>query len=85
MTSRSAIALGVILGVGSLALPATRASAAIVCSRDVCWHVHGEYQYPPDAHVMIHPDDWRWGPGERFAWREHEGRGFWEGERWREW
>jgi hypothetical protein len=31
-----------------------------------------------------HPDNWRWGAGERFRWREHEGRGYWLGGRWTE-
>jgi hypothetical protein len=85
MRSRSAIALSVALGVSSLALPATRAAAGIACTGDVCWHTHGSYRYPPDAHVMVHADAWRWGPGEHFAWHEHEGRGYWEGDKWREW
>src|SRR5215471_2869072 len=31
------------------------------------------------------PDDWRWDRGEHFVWREHEGRGYWRGDRWMEW
>lgn len=85
MTLRTGVALAVILGTSSLILPATRASAAIACTGDVCWHVHEEYRYPANAHVIIHPDSWRWGPSEHFAWREHPGRGYWEGESWREW
>jgi len=33
--------------------------------------------------VIIHEDDWRAGPGITF--REHEGRGYWSGDRWTEW
>jgi hypothetical protein len=33
------------------------------------------YEYPAAARVVVHPDDWRWGPREHYSWREHEGRG----------
>jgi hypothetical protein len=84
MTSLSKALLGAALGAGILAFSAISASAAIVCSGSVCWHTHEAYEYPPDAGVIVHPDDWRWGAGERFSWREHEGRGYWRGERWME-
>jgi hypothetical protein len=77
--------LAVIMGVGVLALSAVSASAAVVCSGRVCWHAHADYDFPRGAGVIVHPDDWRWGPRERFAWREHEGRGYWRGSRWMEW
>src|SRR3974377_911098 len=77
--------LGTALGTGALALSAASASAAIICNGNVCWHAHTAYEYPTESRVIIHPDDWRWGPGERFSWREHEGRGYWRGERWIEW
>jgi hypothetical protein len=38
------------------------------------------YTYPPYAGVVIHEDDWRAAPGITF--REHEGRGYWHGDRW---
>ena len=41
--------------------------------------------YPPEAKVIIHDDNWRWGPSERFVFREHEGRGYWRGDRWVTW
>lgn len=63
----------------------TSASAAIVCSRDVCWHTHEAYSYPSDAGVVVHEDNWRWGPSERFTFREHEGRGYWRGDKWTVW
>lgn len=77
--------LAATLGAGALALSAVNASAAIVCNGNVCWHTHESYAYPPEAGVIVHPDDWRWGPSEHFIWREHEGRGYWRGERWNEW
>jgi hypothetical protein len=70
-----------------VALSATgigQASAAIVCSGDDCWHTHSSYEYPAEAHVIVHDDNWRWGSGDHFHWREHEGRGFWHGNDWRE-
>jgi hypothetical protein len=36
------------------------------------------------ANVVVHPNDWRWGPQEHYSWREHEGRGYWRGDRWME-
>ncbi len=83
MKSFSKALLGAALGAGVLALSAASASAAIVCSSNVCWHVHEHYDYPPSAHITIHEDDWRAGPGITF--REHGGRGYWSGDRWTEW
>jgi hypothetical protein len=48
----------------------------------VCWHTHEAYNYAPDAKVIVHEDNWRWGPSERFTFREQEGRGFWRGDKW---
>lgn len=85
MASLSKVLIGAALGAGVLALSALNASAAIVCSGAVCWHTHEAYEYPPTAGVMVHPDDWRWGAHEPYAWREHEGRGYWHGSRWMAW
>jgi hypothetical protein len=71
-------------GASVLALSAISASAAIVCTGNVCWHTRQAYEYPPHAGVTVHPDTWKWGPSERYSWREHEGRGYWSGERWME-
>jgi hypothetical protein len=71
-----------LLGVGLLAATSMAASAAIVCSGNVCWHTHERYEYPPDAKVTIHEDNWRWGPEEKYTFREHEGRGYWRGDTW---
>ena len=84
MTSLSKAVLGMAMGAGVLAFSATGASAAIACAGPVCWHTHEAYEYPPDARVIVHPDDWRWGRREHFTFREHEGRGFWRGGRWRD-
>jgi hypothetical protein len=85
MTTLSKTLLGAAAGAGLLALSPLSAQAAIVCEGNVCWHTHSVYEYPHESGVIIHSDDWRWGPGERFSWREHEGRGYWRGERWIEW
>ncbi len=85
MTRMGKTVLGALLGAGALAFSSIGASAAIVCSANVCWHVHDTYDYPPTAHVIVHPDTWRWGPSEHFTFREHEGRGYWRGDNWVEW
>jgi hypothetical protein len=71
------------LGAGALAFMSAGASAAVACSGNVCWHTHGTYNYPTRAHVVVHPEDWRWGP--HVTIREHEGRGYWRGDRWVGW
>jgi hypothetical protein len=83
MTSIGKSLAGTALGAGLLALSSISASAAIVCQGNVCWHAHERFDYPAGARVVIHEDDWR--PGPRITFREHEGRGYWKGERWTEW
>lgn len=83
MTSVRRSVLGAALGAGVLAVSMASASAAIVCSGSVCWHAHERYEYPSSARVVIHEDDWR--PGAGITFREHEGRGYWSGDRWTEW
>ena len=68
----------VALTAGVLAFGATSASAAIVCNEEGdCWKTKEKYAYPPDARVRIYADDWKWGPNDKYRWREHEGRGYW--------
>jgi hypothetical protein len=67
---------------GVLAVSAVQASAEIACAGPVCWHTPNRYDYPAEAGVVIHPNDWRWGTSEHYSWREHEGRGYWHGDRW---
>lgn len=78
---KSALAAGVAAGV--LALSSMSASAVVACSGNVCWHSHDRYHYPRTAHVVVHPDSWHWGP--HVTIREHEGRGYWHGDRWTAW
>jgi hypothetical protein len=82
MSFLSKSAWGVLLGAGVLALSTASGSAAIVCSGSVCWHTQERHEYPPEARVIVHPDDWQWRRHERYVWREHEGRGYWRGGRW---
>jgi len=74
---------GAIIGAGILAGSSIGASAAIACTGNVCWHSHESVF--PDAGVVIHRDDWRWGPRDHYVFREHEGRGYWRGDRWVNW
>ena len=76
---------GTLLGAGALAFSVGNAAAVVVCNADACWHAKERYDYPPDARLSIHPDDWKWGPSDKYRWREHEGRGYWRGDSWIEW
>jgi hypothetical protein len=83
MKSSSKIAACALLGLATLAITAPAASAAIVCNGEgECWHVHRNYAYAPEFGVVVHPDNWRWGAGERYRWREHAGRGYWRNGAW---
>ena len=72
------------LGGAALAFSGGPTYAAIFCTGNECWHADQGYKYPPEAHVMIHPDNWKWAENEHFRWREHPGCGFWEKVEWRE-
>lgn len=74
-----------ILGAGFLAATSMSASAAIVCTGNVRWHTHEAYDYPSDARIVVHEDNWKWGPTEKYSFREHEGRGYWRGDKWATW
>jgi hypothetical protein len=70
---------------GTLAISATSASALIACNGEgECWHVHHRYAYRPELGIVVHPDGWRWGPGEHYVWHEPAGgeRGYWHGGVW---
>jgi calcineurin-like phosphoesterase len=83
MKSFGKIMVGMMMGASVLAVSAASASAAIVCSGNECWHTHDAFEYPREAHVIVHPDNWRWGPRDHYTWHEHEGRGYWLGGAWR--
>jgi hypothetical protein len=79
------IAAAALLGASAFAFTVTGASAKIVCNaQGDCWHATTEYKYEPSAGVKVYNDDWKWKEGDRFRWREHEGRGYWKGENWTE-
>jgi hypothetical protein len=69
-------------GAAVLTLSAVSASAAIVCSGNVCWHSPERYDYPKSARIVIHDDDWKWKKHERYKWREHHGKGYWNDDHW---
>ena len=83
MLKKTLIATAV--GATVLAFSSIGASAAIVCKGHVCWHTTEALTYPPTARIVVHEDNWKWGPHERYGFREHEGRGYWEGRRWTTW
>jgi hypothetical protein len=72
-------------GAAVLTVSAVNASAAIACSGLVCWHVQSTYEYPSESRVVVHEDAWKWGPSEKYSFREHEGRGYWKGDSWTDW
>jgi hypothetical protein len=82
MRSLNNTILGAAVAACVLAGSVSGVSAAVACNGNVCWHSHENYLYPPGTHVIVHPDDWQWGPDERFVWREHDGQGYWRGDDW---
>jgi hypothetical protein len=74
-----------VLGAAALGVTASTASAAVVCNAGECWHTTQSYTYPPEARVIVHPNEWKWKEGENYKWREHEGRGYWNKDEWRTW
>jgi hypothetical protein len=85
MTALSKALAGAVIGAGILAFSAVSASAGIACVGSVCWHTKSTYEYPKDSRVVVHEDTWKWGPSEKYSWREHEGRGYWKGNSWTDW
>ena len=83
MTNVSKTAAIAILAAGFVVASASAASAAIACNAEgQCWHVRHPYTYPPAYGVVVHPNNWRWGPGAHYVWREHAGRGYWRNGVW---
>ena len=83
IASKTLIA-GAIAAAG-IALSATSASAYVACNGEgQCWHVHrhANYNYNPGFGIVVHPDRWRWGANDHYAWREHSGRGYWRNGAW---
>jgi len=72
-------------GVGFLALSVASASAAVVCSVNVCWHTTERYEYPAESRVVVHEDTWKPEASAKIRFREHPGRGYWRDDKWIEW
>lgn len=79
------VLLAPVIGFGSFAISAASASASIVCSGNVCWHITERYQYPSEARVVIHEDTWKPAADAKITFREHAGRGYWRDDKWVEW
>ena len=71
------------VGLTALVVSTVSASAAIACNAEgECWHVNRHYVYRPEYGIVVHANNWRWGPNEHFVWREHTGRGYWRNGVW---
>ncbi|MBV8697728.1 MAG: hypothetical protein JO052_07710 [Bradyrhizobium sp.] len=73
---------GATIGAVALSASSIPASVEVVCSGNVCWHLKERHEYPPEAKVIIHEDNWRGSPEEKYEFREHEGRGYWREGKW---
>jgi hypothetical protein len=83
MNTLSKVTFAGLIAASALAITATSASARIVCNGEGdCWHVRDNFAYRPEFGLVVHPDNWKWGAGDHFRWREHEGRGYWKGGAW---
>jgi hypothetical protein len=77
------LAAAAALATATLAISASSASAWVVCNREgECWHTQARYVYAPEVGIVVHPDSWHWGYGERHVWREHAGHGYWHNGIW---
>jgi hypothetical protein len=67
-----------------LAFSAVSASAAYVCTGNVCWMAKEKYDYPADAKVVVREESWK--PSADITIREaRPGRGYYVGSEWRTW
>jgi hypothetical protein len=83
MNNALKIAAVAVLGLGTMVLTATTASAAVICNGEgECWHSRHAYHYQSDWGITVHPNSWKWGPGDHYVWREHKGRGYWHSGAW---
>lgn len=81
MKTRTLI-MGTIAGIGAMIAVAAPASAYVACNRSGdCWHTTDRYTYKPTFGITVHDDAWKW-RGDRYHWREHEGRGYWRNGAW---
>jgi hypothetical protein len=83
MKSIAKLAAVAALSVAALGVSTIAASAKIVCNAEgECWHVRGGYAYRPEFGLTVHENNWKWGAGDKYRWREHEGRGYWRNGVW---
>jgi hypothetical protein len=83
MKSIAKLAAVAALSVAALGVSTIAASAKIVCNAEgECWHVRGNYNYHPEFGLTVHENNWKWGGGDKYRWREHEGRGYWRNGVW---
>jgi hypothetical protein len=83
MKTFSKLTVAALMSAGAMALISTNASASIVCNQDGdCWHAQQQYAYQPAFGLTVHDNGWKWKDGEKHAWREHEGKGYWKGGNW---
>jgi len=75
----------VAIGAGLIAASSVGASAAIVCQGHTCWHTREAFNYPRGSGIVVHKDNWKAGPHEKFTFKEHGGRGYWRGGKWVAW
>ena len=63
----------------ALALSASAASAAVICNDEGdCWRVKERRDYKPELKLRVYDDDWKWGEGDKYRWREPGARhGYW--------
>jgi hypothetical protein len=74
--------LGTIAGAGAFAALAAPASAYVACNRERdCWHATDRHDYKRGWGITVHDDNWKF-RGDRYHWREHEGRGYWRNGAW---
>ena len=82
--TKSKYVLAALAGTALLAFSAASASAAYVCSDNVCWVVKEKYDYPKESKVIIREETWK--PSATITIRESgQGRGYYSGSAWRTW
>jgi hypothetical protein len=73
-----------VFAAATLALTVGTASAAVVCNDEGdCWRVRGRPAYEPGLRLRVYEDNWHWGRGEHYRWREPgRGHGYWRNGVW---
>ena len=71
-------------GAALLAFSAVGASAAYVCSGNVCWVAKERHEYPASAKIIVREETWK--PAASITIREPgPGRGYYVGSEWKTW